>query len=145
MIQPRFNRGQIRRRIQEYAKRVDMAIVSRLTFIGETFIINARASGAYMDQTGNLRSSIGYIVQKDGKKRAGSAFEKYANGAEGQKSGAAFMKGLRAKYDTGYVLIVCAGMQYAASVESMGKDVLTASSTQAKKDLEQIFKNVREL
>ena len=33
---------------------------------GEKFIEVARRSGSYKDQTGNLRSSIGYIIAKDG-------------------------------------------------------------------------------
>jgi hypothetical protein len=40
-------------------------------------------------------------------------------------------------------LIVVAGMDYAAAVESRGKDVLTASSIKAKNELKQAIKDLK--
>lgn len=123
--------------------RIETAIISRLTFIGETFLNNARAAGTYNDVTGNLRSSIGYVILKNGKTVAGSAFDIVKNGNDGQAKGKKYLKELIAQFNNGYVLIVIAGMDYAAAVESKGKDVLTASSKIAEIELKKAIRNFR--
>jgi hypothetical protein len=143
MIKPKFTKKFVRNILDQHIIQVDRAIVSRLSYIGESFIINARAKNTYTDQTGNLRSSIGYIVARNGKKVAGSEFESIKDGTDGSKKGRKFIKNLIYKYNTGYVLICVAGMDYAAAVESRGKDVLTGSSLIAKKQLKAAFKSLK--
>ena len=46
---------------------VDPSAVEFMVRIGETAVRFAREHGAYQDQTGNLRHSIGFIVVQDGK------------------------------------------------------------------------------
>ena len=136
-IKARFSPDDVRKMIKTKTERIDQAVISRLKYIGETFVNNARGNNTYMDQTGNLRSSIGYMVLKDGKK----LFENYQlseRGTEKQKgmsTGKQLASELASGLTRGYVLIVVAGMEYAASVESKGKDVLTASSILAKEQL----------
>jgi hypothetical protein len=143
MIKPRFTPASLQKDFERRLKQMDQAILARLQYIGENFVNNARSNGAYLDQTGNLRSSIGYIVQKDGKRIYSSGFERLKNGVLGKERGQAFMNEIRSKFQNGYVLIVVAGMDYAAAVESMGKDVLTASSIIAKADLKRAFKQYK--
>lgn len=133
-IVPSFTRQDIERAIRERIRKVDAAIVSRFIYVGETFVNNARMNGKYKDQTGNLRSAICYIVLKDGVKRSPGAIP-----ADSKK----MIDVLRLKYATGYVLIVGTGMNYAAAVESKGKDVLTASSITAKKELQKAMKGLK--
>ncbi|WP_276359902.1 hypothetical protein [Daejeonella sp. H1SJ63] len=145
MIQPKHSNTEIRKLIEQRFTMLDEAIISRFSYIGETFVKNARENGTYNDITGNLRSSIGYIVLKNGKQKAGGGFEKYSNGSKGQTSGKKFLKEISVKFPSGYVLIVVAGMQYAAAVESRGKDVLTGSSIVAKQELKRAFQRFKKL
>ena len=78
----------------------------------------ARSSKDYKDQTGNLRSSLGYVVAVDGRVADISSFEVVKKGQEGAKTGADYARKLARKYPKGIVLIVCAGMNYAAYVNS---------------------------
>lgn len=134
-IKPVFKMSDIKKHILKGAKLIDEAIVLRFTYIGEQFVKDARNNANFGDITGNLRSSIGYIVLRNGKRVGGSVFEVVKKGTKGVKSGKSLISELRAQFSTGYVLIVVAGMDYAAAVESRGKDVLTASSITAKNSL----------
>lgn len=123
-------------------------MIMAMHYIGQEFIKKARdkssGGGSYEDQTGNLRSSIGYAIFDNGKE-VNSVFEvadKDENG-EGVKSAKSLAKNQVAK--TGLCLIVTAGMDYAAAVESKDHTVLTAfapSESQVKKDLEKLLKYV---
>jgi len=115
-------------------ERIETAIISRLIFIGEAFVNNARANGTYNDITGNLRASICYVVLKNGSKKSPGDIP-----ANSKKR----MRELISQFNKGYVLIVLAGMDYASSVESKGKDVLTASSTIAKAQLKIAITNFK--
>lgn len=115
---------------------MDEVIKQRLCWIGEQAVTIARETGSYNDITGNLRSSIGYILLKDGRRIEGGGFEhtaaKKGDGSEGIEQGKALIDTLRAEYPYGYVLIVCAGMEYASYVENIhGKDVLTSAKMKA--------------
>jgi hypothetical protein len=105
-IKPTFSQQDILQAFKLKAQRMDSAIVSRFIFVGETFVVNARAKGNYTDQTGNLRSAISYIVFKDGIKRSPGAISDLSKDLIAE---------LRSKYMKGYVLIVCTGMDYAAA------------------------------
>ncbi len=145
-IKARFTQADVDKMLREKAERIERAILSRLQYIGEKFVNNARKNHTYLDQTGNLTSSIAYIVLKDGtrKKDNYKKSEKGSGGEEGLTKARAFIEELKVEFPKGYVLICVAGMNYAASVESKGKDVITASSITAKKDLEDAvakFKN----
>lgn len=99
----------------------------RLSRIGEQFVNDARENGSYTDRTGNLRSSIGYVILKNGQQIGGGGFK----GGEGERKGNDVLNGAKARYPVGYVLIVVAGMDYAAAVESKGRDVLSGSAPAA--------------
>ena len=136
-IKPRFSKDDVRQMFNIKLKRIEDAILSRLMFIGETFVKNARENGTYNDITGNLRSSVGYIVLKNGKtvQQNFEASDKGSDKAAGLSAGKSYANEVKKKFGKGYVLICVAGMQYAASVESKGKDVITASAITAKNDL----------
>lgn len=124
-------------------------IITRLSYIGEKCVKIARERGDYFDQTGNLRSSIGYIVLYDGKVMMGGDFQATqvapgyrevqrtrkckdgsivtytakvkvgGSGADGMREGKALLDKLKAKFPYGVALIVCAGMNYASYVENV--------------------------
>ena len=56
-----------------------------------------------------------------------SKFVPISGGTDGSNSGKAFASELARKYPKGYVLIVVAGMKYAAYVSAKGRDVLDSA------------------
>jgi len=141
-LKPRFSEAQLRQVIAEKVQRIELAILLRLQRIGEQFVTDARLNGTYKDRTHNLRSSIGYIVLKNGEQYSGGEFVQIKTGVQGPIVGKSILTEAMLKFPKGYVLIVVAGMSYAAAVESKGRDVLTGSSQTAvislKKAIERI-------
>lgn len=131
MFKPKFTKADIRKHIEQRVERYQQALINRLSYVGETFVRNARLNHTYMDQTGNLTASIGFMVLHNGEAENESAV--------GPQKASNFADELKAKFTNGYVLVVYAGMEYAAAVESRGKDVLTASSIEAKTQLEEML------
>ena len=123
----------LRKHFQNVGAEIEKAIIAGLFLLGEQCVNHARQHADFMDQTGNLRNSIGYVVLKDGRE-IGANFTRTAKptasnstGKDGLKVGADFARSLIAQYGSGYALIVVAGMEYAAAVEAKGKNVLTSA------------------
>lgn len=129
---------------------IDAQIVDMLHRIGQEAVAAAKnvpSDIGFKDQTGNLRSSIGYIIFKDGVPLE-TFFNKVKNGTEGVKTGEKFAEEVGKGHKEGYLLVVVAGMNYAIYVESKGRDVLTTGELTAKKELARhqadMVKNVRD-
>ena len=152
-ITPKFTTDELRQVIQSRMDRIEAAAISRLQFVGEKFVTNARNNGAYKDHTGNLRSSAGYVILKNGEQifQNFQAFPQVDPKAEGagqgvqqaQKAADEVAAKLKDSFPTGLILIGVAGMDYAAAVESKGYDVITSSSLTAKTDLETGLKELQ--
>lgn len=102
---------------------------------GEEFVKIARLEGNYIDHTGNLRSSIGYVIVKDGS-IAGRNFQVSEQAGTdkqtGRREGEQLAMDLVKTFSKGYVMIGVAGMKYAVFVEAMeNKDVLTRAADKA--------------
>mgnify|MGYP007126842934 CR=1 FL=1 len=108
--------GEINRMIEEEIRKSETDIIKKLSYIGESAIREARKNGAYIDQTGNLRSSVGYVLLNNGKTVLEN-FQKSNRGTDRSTE----------RYKKGFVLIVVAGMDYAVYVEAMGLNVLSSS------------------
>ena len=63
---PLFDQKSLERWFEQFQSKAEYKTLVLLQAGGEKFIEVARRSGSYKDQTGNLRSSIGYIIAKDG-------------------------------------------------------------------------------
>ena len=136
-----FTARQVQTYIREAVLAQNQAIKNRLIRIGNRYVIDARTKADFTDRTGNLRSSIGFVLMQDGT-QVHSNFETSARGSEREKGkleGFAIANNLAEEYMRGFVLVVVAGMEYAASVESQGKDVITGSSIEAKNSLQRYF------
>lgn len=121
---------------------LEMAIVRNFCIIGERCVNAARTSHSYQDQSGNLTSSMGYAVSIDGKLAQISSFDKVLNGEEGAKTGEEYVKQLISKYPSGIVLIVVAGMNYAAYVSDKGYDVIDSAESLAEQLIPRILKQL---
>lgn len=116
--------------VNTQVERMQDAVVYNLCAIGEQVLNAARSTNSYKDQTGNLRSSLGYVVAVDGKIVTMSDFapaDKGTDKATGQKEGKAYAQQLLEKFPTGIVLLVVAGMNYASYVSAKGYDVLDSA------------------
>ena len=131
----------IEKQIMEQAEAKSKVIANTLCYVGERCVIEARDNGSYQDQSGNLRSSIGYAVVWDGKvvetaqvdkvivKKEGKTVSEGDNGiSEGERFLQSRIKKARRK---GIVLIVTAGMNYAEYVEARGYNVLSSAELKA--------------
>ena len=98
--------------------------------VGERCITEARDNGSYTDRTGNLRNSVGYVVLLNGKEISQSNINKL-----NRKQ----FDTIKGKYTKGLVLIVVAGMNYAAYVEAKGYNVLSSAELMAEQILKQLY------
>lgn len=129
--------------INEFQDSIHNEMLQSLQFAGETFVNAARTNNTYVDDTGNLRSSIGYVILLDGK-IINQSFVKQngSDGDTGKLQGMEFAKEVADQYPDGYVLIGVAGMQYAASVEAHGYDVITGGAEQVETLLKSVLNEI---
>ncbi len=101
---------------------------------------------SWFDQTGNLRSSIGYAIYSYGQKQIESAFDSVLGGSEGSQKGRKMVADLASKYSSTYALVVVAAMEYAEYVEAIdSKDVLASTEIYAKSEVKRYLeKAIRE-
>ena len=135
-----FTMGAVRQYMQDRVDAYEEKVIEALRYEGENFVTRAKEKqpkslatgkpedGSFNDRTANLRSSIGYIILKDGEE-VDSLFE--GEKSKGITQGKKAAKEVASQYPTGFVLIGVAGMDYAAAVESKGFDVITGSAPTA--------------
>lgn len=123
------------------AKGIEDAIneaVYTLSYIGEQVVNAAKTSRKYLDQTGNLNSSIGYVISVNGELAIKGKFEVVKDGEQGAKGGEQMAEAL-AKAKGGISLIVVAGMDYAQFVSAKGLDVLDSAEILAETLIPQLL------
>lgn len=107
-------------------------IANVFCYVGEQCIIEARNGGTYTDQSGNLRSSIGYAVLLNGQVIQSDCVDKIKNGDEGVSEGQKYLQSrIKKASKKGIVLIVTAGMNYAEYVEAKKYIVLSSAELKA--------------
>ena len=129
-----------------FEEKSEAKIYTLLVDAGEAFVELAKESKTYHNQTNNLRSSIGYVIVKDGTVLK-TNFSKSGDGTKGDGS-EGYGKGRKlaiqiASGYKGFVLIGVAGMEYAIHVETKGFEVISSSGLQTemllKKSIQIIF------
>lgn len=142
----------IQRSIDNRLERIQRAIINILMYAGEEVVKYARDPNRkrYTDRTGNLTSSIGYVVLRDGNPVHISDFQQIAGKEKptagsltGSKRGRAFLQSLIEQNRNGLVLIVVAGMPYAAYVEAKGYDVLGSAEDEAETIVKRMIGKLR--
>lgn len=152
---PTFSMDSVRNRMNAFLDAVGRQQIARLQELGEMCVTYARQAhpNNWEDQTGNLRSSTGYMVFVDGIAVHQSAFDQvqpkkplaavYNGGETGER-----LCRMIGEETEGVCLVVVAGMNYARHVESMGRDVLTGAEHLAERELprmiEQLTKNIKD-
>ena len=120
-------------------ERVERLTIRALSKLGEQCVTKIRdraGDKSWYDQTGNLRSSVGYVIAHNKNIIQYSTFNQVTQGSEGVKTGKDLAKELAKRYSNNYVLIVVAGMNYAEFVEAMdNKDVLASTELWAREQV----------
>lgn len=134
-LTPLWKKSDIRKLLDKLGERAEFVIMDLLQRTGEEFVKIARLEGNYIDHTGNLRSSIGYVIVKDGS-IVGRNFQLSEQAGTdkqtGKREGEQLAMDLVRTFTKGYVMIGVAGMKYAVIVEAMeNKDVLTRAADKA--------------
>lgn len=149
-ITPVFSGKDIQKDIQRTIDGLHRVAINRITEVGLQFVTDARiktkARGGFDDITGNLRSSIGFIIIYDGK-IVNENFEASDTGtdkATGLGLGRSYAEKIGKDYPKGYALITVAGMEYAAAVEALNYDVISGSTLGAASKMEGVWKKVAE-
>lgn len=135
-ISANFNINDIDATFKALLAEVDRQLIESLTRVGEEAVKLAKMippERGFKDRTGNLRSSIGYVVLVDGKP-VNVAFAAVKGGHAGVNEGQRLALQVGSKTED-YALVVVAGMNYAVHVESKGRDVLTSAEKFAEKEV----------
>ena len=141
-IKARTTKAEIDRYIDGRVEALKNAVVYNLHYVGEQVLNAARSRATYKDQTGNLRSSTGYVIAIDGRVVEMSSFEVVKNGQEGSKSGKEYVLQTLGDFPRGIVLIVVAGKNYAQYVSDRGYPVLDTAELLARKLVPQMLKKL---
>lgn len=104
--------------------------------IGDECVDEAVSNGSYTDNTGNLRSSIGYVVARDGQVVEEGGFWN-VGGPDGPDIGRSLAYRL-ATGKSGISLILVAGMEYAEYVSDRGYNVLDSAKILARQLVSQL-------
>lgn len=141
MIEMATPMDEIDRMIEEEIRKSERDIIKKLSYIGESAISEARENGDYMDQTGNLRSSVGYVILNNGKTVLENIqrSERGTDRSTGVQVAKNFIQEISEKYKNDFVLIVVAGMDYAVYVEALGRNVLSSSKLLAESLAKQLL------
>ena len=97
----------------------------------------------WQDDTGSLRSSIGYVVCRKGQIIKSSNFGTVLNGADGSEKGRRLGERLAAQYSRyDFALIIVAGEEYAVYVEAVeGKVVLAGGQLFVEKNITRMLQD----
>ena len=129
-------------------ERVERLTIRALSKLGEQCVTKIRdraGDKSWYDQTGNLRSSVGYVIAHNKNIIQYSTFNQVKQGSEGVKTGKDLAKELAKRYSNNYVLIVVAGMNYAEFVEAMdNKDVLASTELWAREQVPLMLENLKD-
>ena len=121
------NYQQVKIQTQEIADKLHKQILNSFIQAGEEFVTQARnqvqshEQGTYLNQTTNLRNSVGYYIFHNGER----VFKKEGDVSPSDEC---VTKILELVDPDGYQLIGFAGMNYASYVEDLGYNVITAQA-----------------
>ena len=138
----------LREMLRKEAQKNMARVITLLQYVGEETVNRIRTSDIsnWNDQTGNLRSSIGYIITLDGQPIQESSFDKVEgpknaeSNEDGSVVGITYARSLSSLYSKGIALIIVAGMEYASYVEKRdNKTVLAQAELEAPRLVQTLF------
>lgn len=141
---------QLQERLLAKKEVVERRLDMELRQLGEDAVTHAKENKGYKDHTANLKNSISYALFKDGELLTQSignipepdATKEGQSQVEGNLTAYATKNGVIAA--KGYTLIVVAGMNYGAAVESKGYNVLYLTGKWINDKMKEILQEVLE-
>jgi hypothetical protein len=134
-VTPEFNGGDDWKKVVKgIIEKIVYVTVSQMEQTGLKVVRDARvktpSEGGYHDETGNLRSSIGFAVVNKSEiaKKDFTPSSDGSDKATGVKTGEDYASKIAEEDINKLALIVVAGMDYAGYVEALGYDVITGST-----------------
>ena len=129
--------------LKNFHKKIEQEVfnksINAYKYLGESIVAYAKNNVGFTDQTGNLRSSIGYVLFVNGQVYK----ESYEGKQEGMKAGKDIARELVSSLRRmPIVLVITAGMNYAYQVETKGYNVITSSENYAKQTAETIIRQL---
>lgn len=152
MIQPNFTIDSINKALEKRVELIRKEIIDSLEFLGNKCIIEAKTNRGYGIISGNLTSSVGYVIVDHGTIIKVAGFEKPITASsdrngkneDGAKEGKSLADSLAKKASSkGYALIVVAGMHYASHIEAMGLNVIGSAELLAERQLPAMLKDLK--
>lgn len=148
IVTPKFTQAEIEAAVKEGVEHKVNALKRDLQYIGEEVVTEARTGAKtggldYKQQTGNLRSSIGYIITYKGETTGEGGFIPMPgreSGEEGAKEGKAVAERIATEEGSqeSLKLTVVAGMDYATHLHAKGYDVLDSAELLANERLKEL-------
>jgi len=142
-LTPLYTKGDVKEVFDTFQEELVIQLIQLYAYAGEEFVNlarNKKPPQSFIDRTGNLRSSIGYIVALDGVVE----IEDFQGTTEGVARAKELAHEVLAENPVGVVLIGLAGMHYASYVESKGYDVITGSAPTAQKIIKELRAGLKE-
>ena len=144
-LRPKFKLPVIQARLDKFTDERIQKVVDIFSFVGESFVNRCRLNGGYRDQTGNLRSSTGFVVFTGNKvENKNISTANKDDGGKGKSAAKALVsdvKGTETEKDN-ITLIGFAGMGYASAVEAKDKEVISTSALESEKELKELMKEL---
>lgn len=140
----------VREYLEKEIQRREAAILNTMAYVGESCLRAARELNTYIDRTGNLRSSTGYAIVKDGKVWTKSSFRQEnstgrhpaGTAFDGGSKGEEYLLSVISEFPKGIVLVLVAGMNYARFVQDYGYDVLDSAELLAERLVPQLMRQL---
>ena len=148
-VKANFDWNGIDKYLESRRQLLENLILRNLNYLGNKCVAYAKSLDTYVDRTGNLRNSIGYVIVKNGQ-IVETLFQADSQGQDnmtsdqtGEEEGKKFAKEIAQNFREGFVLIVVAGMDYASYVEDVHHlDVLQPAETLAKSEIQKIIVSI---
>lgn len=132
------NQKALDRYLYNFGIRIEKALIYQLEYLVAELQNHAKINAGYVDQTSNLKGSIGGVVLKNGKPITFKGFD--SDGSEGASQGKDYIESLISQHTSGYVILIVAGMEYATYVENYNQlNVLKKSELKLQAEIPKIL------
>lgn len=121
--------------LEKAAQIVEDCIIEEFIEWAKKDDVYLRSNKGFNDQTGNLRSSLGAVVARDGRILFSTPFETVLSGSRGSSEGRRMAQELANEMQGTIAKIMLAGMDYAQYIEDIDtKDVLESRRIQCEQE-----------
>lgn len=122
-------RRAVKKPLADFRKAIDQGLVESMQYMGEDLTTYAKNNVGFISRTGNLLSSIGYVLIHGDAILHSGGFTRSQTKGRGLRAAFRFFR----KKPKSVSLVIVAGMEYAAFVEAKGYAVLIPAELRARR------------